>query len=245
MSTAPHASDCTIDAPRGAHSSSSTGSLSHVQITPDVETGIGAGGGAGGVRFARYWSLANPDTLSILPIRAWVKMFLAKSRASVDPFARNCRLARWRNDLNPETEAEYHLDALEFLTRLKSDGLRADLCIFDPPYSRYQTKECYDGIGRHYGQSDTANHTGNWRVERDALDEIMEPGGIVLSFGWNSAGMTRGRGYLRHAYATHCLNAGQNPRAIQQAMGHAQLETTMGYLHAEALGVKSPLGYLP
>ena len=46
---------------------------------------------------------------------------------------------------------------------------------------------------------------------------------------------------LRHAYATHCLNAGQNPRAIQQAMGHAQLETTMGYLHAEALGVRSPL----
>lgn len=46
---------------------------------------------------------------------------------------------------------------------------------------------------------------------------------------------------LRHAYATHCLNAGQNPRAIQQAMGHAQLETTMGYLHAEALSVRSPL----
>lgn len=48
---------------------------------------------------------------------------------------------------------------------------------------------------------------------------------------------------LRHAYATHCLNAGQNPRAIQQAMGHRQLETTMGYLHAEALGVKSPLEF--
>jgi site-specific recombinase XerD len=47
--------------------------------------------------------------------------------------------------------------------------------------------------------------------------------------------------HLRHAYATHCLNGGQNPRAIQQAMGHAQLETTMGYLHAEALSVRSPL----
>jgi len=49
--------------------------------------------------------------------------------------------------------------------------------------------------------------------------------------------------HLRHAYATHCLNAGQNPRAIQQAMGHSQLETTMGYLHAEALSVKSPLEF--
>lgn len=49
--------------------------------------------------------------------------------------------------------------------------------------------------------------------------------------------------YLRHAYATHCLNAGQNPRAIQQAMGHSQLETTMGYFHAEALSVRSPLEF--
>jgi integron integrase len=46
---------------------------------------------------------------------------------------------------------------------------------------------------------------------------------------------------LRHAYATHCLNDRQNPRAIQQAMGHKSLETTMGYLHAEALSVRSPL----
>lgn len=46
---------------------------------------------------------------------------------------------------------------------------------------------------------------------------------------------------LRHAYATHCLNQGTNPRAIQQAMGHKSLETTMGYLHAEAMSVRSPL----
>ncbi len=46
---------------------------------------------------------------------------------------------------------------------------------------------------------------------------------------------------LRHAYATHCLNRGANPRAIQEVMGHKSLETTMAYLHAEALGVRSPL----
>jgi integron integrase len=46
---------------------------------------------------------------------------------------------------------------------------------------------------------------------------------------------------LRHAYATHCLDRGANPRAIQEAMGHKSLETTMGYLHAETAGVRSPL----
>jgi hypothetical protein len=49
---------------------------------------------------------------------------------------------------------------------------------------------------------------------------------------------------LRHAYATDCLQRGTNPRAIQQAMGHKSLETTMGYLHAEALSVSSPLDAL-
>lgn len=46
---------------------------------------------------------------------------------------------------------------------------------------------------------------------------------------------------LRHAYATHSLERGTNPRAIQEAMGHKSLETTMGYLHAESLSVPSPL----
>lgn len=46
---------------------------------------------------------------------------------------------------------------------------------------------------------------------------------------------------LRHAYATHCLDRGTNIKALQQSMGHSQLETTAAYCHAEALSVKSPL----
>jgi integrase len=49
---------------------------------------------------------------------------------------------------------------------------------------------------------------------------------------------------LRHGYATHCLERGVNPRAIQQAMGHKSLETTMGYFHAENLTIRSPLDLL-
>lgn len=49
---------------------------------------------------------------------------------------------------------------------------------------------------------------------------------------------------LRHAYATHSLERGINMKALQEAMGHVNIETTAGYCHATALSVPSPLDQL-
>lgn len=46
---------------------------------------------------------------------------------------------------------------------------------------------------------------------------------------------------LRHAYGTHTMENGANIRDVQSALGHKQLETTMGYVHADGLRVASPL----
>ena len=47
--------------------------------------------------------------------------------------------------------------------------------------------------------------------------------------------------HLRHAYATHAMQQGAYVRDVQVAMGHAHLETTMGYLTPEVARVVSPL----
>lgn len=47
---------------------------------------------------------------------------------------------------------------------------------------------------------------------------------------------------LRHAYATHLLEAGVNPRLIQRYLGHTQLETTMIYLHLTHKGQEDAYG---
>lgn len=46
---------------------------------------------------------------------------------------------------------------------------------------------------------------------------------------------------LRHCYATHVLDAGGNVRDLQAALGHAHLDTTMGYVSSDAERVRSPL----
>lgn len=42
---------------------------------------------------------------------------------------------------------------------------------------------------------------------------------------------------LRHSYATHLLEAGVNLRVIQKILGHANIETTMIYLHLTNKGL--------
>jgi integron integrase len=50
--------------------------------------------------------------------------------------------------------------------------------------------------------------------------------------------------YFRHAYASHSVNAGVSVRDVQNAMGHANLNTTMVYLTPDAMRVPSPLALL-
>lgn len=50
---------------------------------------------------------------------------------------------------------------------------------------------------------------------------------------------------LRHCCATHILDAGGNVRDVQELLGHANLNTTMLYVHGDGERVRSPLDTLP
>jgi len=159
-----------------------------------AKTGLNAQPSARGIKFSRVWGMPNSDTFSVKPIGEFVWRYIDKSKCSIDPFARNKNWATHTNDLNPNTEAQHHYDAEEFLSRAFQQGTRADLLIFDPPYSPRQISECYKSIGREVGMEGTQNGRLYRRV-RDAAMPLLLPGAIVLSFGWNSAGMGKERGF--------------------------------------------------
>lgn len=138
--------------------------------------------------------MPNSDTFSVPPIGDFVKRYLKESTASVDPFSRNKLWATHTNDLNPNTQAEYHMDAEEFLKMLELRGVKCDLAIMDPPYSPRQISECYKSVGLEVGMKETQSALLYQRV-RNALLPVLSPDGIVLSFGWNSVGMGKKNGF--------------------------------------------------
>ena len=138
--------------------------------------------------------MPNHNTFSIKPIREFVEKYLATSIFSVDPFARNSTLATATNDLNPDTSADHHMTAKDFLSMLRSEKIRPDLVIFDPPYSIGQIKQCYDDFGLDFTQHD-AQYMPAWVEERDLIEEIISDDGVVLSFGWNTNCMGKARGF--------------------------------------------------
>lgn len=153
--------------------------------------------------------MPNSDTFSVPIIGDFVRKYLKDSKCSVDPFARNKRWATHTNDLNPKTEAEHHMDAEVFLKMLAEKGAKCDVAILDPPYSPRQISECYKEAGLTVGMKETQNAALYARIKA-ALVPVLTPDAIVLSFGWNSAGMGKKYEFEIIEMALVCHGAAHN-----------------------------------
>ena len=79
----------------------------------------------GRVRFSKTWAMPNHNTFSIKPIKEFVARWTLGADIIVDPFARDSRVGTITNDLNPETDAQYHMKAEAFLNCLLTQGVEA------------------------------------------------------------------------------------------------------------------------
>ena len=161
------------------------------------------------MKMSRAWAMPSADTFDVEPIHNFVWKYLHQAKVSIDPFARNKRWATHTNDINPETSAEYHMDAEDFLVELATRCVSADLFLFDPPYSPRQLKECYNSFGREMQLEDgqTARLRNLWKW---AALPCLTNDAVVLSFGWNSVGYGKKFGFEIEEILLVCHGADHN-----------------------------------
>ena len=123
-----------------------------------------------GMKIERVWAMPNIHTFTIKPIARLLREEF--DGPYVDPFP-----------------YPYERDALAFLQGITTESVS---CLaFDPPYSQYQLKLVYGDNGL---SLDVQVYT-YWRRCRIEIARVVKPGGKVISFGWNSAGIGKRRGF--------------------------------------------------
>jgi len=146
------------------------------------------------MKIERIWAMPSRWTFTIKPIKELLQREVISGQKWIDPFAGYNSPATCRNDVDPEANAEYHEDALEFLKRQSDDeDFLFDGALFDPPYSSTQAKRKY-----HMLEKDFTAEMGRkeyWSKCKREIARMVRPGGRVISFGWNSGGMGKNLGF--------------------------------------------------
>lgn len=136
------------------------------------------------VAIERVWAMPNKNTFDIKPISELLKDELT-SDLWIDPFANRNKYATITNDLNPDYDTDYHLDALDFLKQFDDESV--DGVLYDPPFSPRQVSECYNDIG--YNVTWDTTKASFWGNHKREISRIVKKGGKVITFGWNSGGI--------------------------------------------------------
>ena len=138
----------------------------------------------------REWAMPNRWTFRIPPIRELLERYVGDGKGWIDPFAGESHIAQFTNDINTERLEHQHLDALDYCDLV--DMMFAGV-LFDPPDSYKQVSESYHGAGIKATALDTSANFYS-RV-KDAICGKIPAGGYAISFGWNSNGFGKGRGF--------------------------------------------------
>ncbi len=139
----------------------------------------------------RKWEMPNSNTFDIKCIAKLIHKYNDKNSISIDPFSNKNRIAKITNDLDPEMKADYCLDAIDFLKTFDNDSV--DIVYYDPPYSPRQVSECYKKLGKTVNMQTTqSSFWGNMKKE---IARITKPNSIVITFGWNTNGIGKTKGF--------------------------------------------------
>jgi len=142
------------------------------------------------INFSRVWAMSSAWTFTIHPIKVLLDKYVGDGNGWVDPFAGDNSPAEFTNDHNPERKAKSHIEAIAFCESLNG---RYKGVLFDPPYSFTQVKEHYTYLGQKVTKENTSIKF--YEGVKTAMFEKIEAGGYAISFGWNTNGFGKERGF--------------------------------------------------
>lgn len=142
-----------------------------------------------GVIINREWAMPSKHTFKIKPVKELVDRYVGSGINWVDPFAGENSPAEVTNDIDKSKPTLFHRHAKEFCEIIVGDY---DGCLFDPPYSLRQMKECYDNIDVKMFKDDSQRFPQN---VKEVIAPKIKEGGIVITFGWNSQGFGKNLGF--------------------------------------------------
>lgn len=137
----------------------------------------------------RVLAMPSKWTFTIKPIKELLEIYNV-GKNWIDPYAGKYSPAEIRNDHNPDSNADYHMEAEDFCKMIEGEF---DGVLFDPPYSYRQVSEHYKVLGKKATQLDTCTRFYNRAM--NPICEKIKKGGYAISFGWNSNGFGIKRGF--------------------------------------------------
>jgi tRNA1(Val) A37 N6-methylase TrmN6 len=141
--------------------------------------------------------MPNKNTFSIKPIKELIEKYINEKKDKdpnsliIDPFANSNKLANITNDLDPQYNTNYHMDALDFLKMFKNNSV--DMVLYDPPFSPRQVVECYKKLNKTVNMKTT--QASYWTNHKKEISRIVKNDGIVITCSWNSGGIGKKYGF--------------------------------------------------
>ena len=125
------------------------------------------------VYFKRVWAMPHHRTFTIKPIAELREKELT-FKNHIEPFPFNAQM-----------------DCFEYLSHFENESV--DEVETDPPYSKRQVSEWY----KQNNITVTGWHTSSGWISKlkNEVTRVLKPGGKTITYGWNSSGMGKSRGF--------------------------------------------------
>lgn len=154
----------------------------------------------------RVWEMPNKWTFKMKNVQKIFDKY-TPGPGWADPFCGLYSPCEFRNDIENGRNSTHNMDALDFLKSFDNNSLSGVL--FDPPYSTEQCLRKY--TPKHNG---TAGRAEYWARCKDEISRILAPGGMSISFCWDSVGIGKNRGFEITEILLICHGACHNDTII-------------------------------